>query len=100
MDGAGWTLLTNHGHVLMCIAEEPTMRLRDIASRTGITERAAHRIVAELEASGFVSHERVGRRNHYQVDVARRTGHPLERHLEITALLADADTALEPGGPP
>lgn len=95
-----WTLLTNHGHVLMCIASEPDVRVRDIAERTGITERAAHRIVAELERSGFVSHERVGRRNHYEVHLAKRTGHPLERHLDITTLVSDAQLTTDTGGTP
>lgn len=96
----GWTLLTNHGHVLMCIAAEPTMRVRDIAEHTGITERATHRIVAELEEAGFVSHERVGRRNHYEVHVAMRTGHPLERHLDISTLVPETAPPTDAGGPP
>jgi DNA-binding IclR family transcriptional regulator len=93
-----WTLLTNHGHVLMCIVAEPTMRVRDIAHHTGITERAAHRIVADLEEAGFVSHERVGRRNHYEVDASLRTDHPLERHIDITALVPNEVPSARPGG--
>lgn len=95
----GWTLLTHHAHVLMCIAAEPTMRMRDIAAQAGITERATHRIVSELEHAGFISHERVGRRNHYEVHVATRTGHPLERHLDIAALAPDQATIAESGDP-
>lgn len=82
-----WTFLTNHSHVLLCIAEDPDVRLRDVAVRVGITERAAQRIVAELEADGYLSHERVGRRNHYQVNATLPLRHPLEDHLEIGALL-------------
>jgi predicted transcriptional regulator len=95
-----WTLMTNHGHVLMCIVAEPDMRVRDIARQTGITERAAHRIVSDLEQAGFVSHERVGRRNHYEVDASRRTDHPLERHIDITALVPDEEPSARPGGGP
>jgi DNA-binding IclR family transcriptional regulator len=62
-----WTFLTNHGQLLLCIAREPGLTLREIGERIGITERAAHRIVAELEASGYLSHKRNGRRNHYTI---------------------------------
>ena len=82
-----WTFLTNHSHTLLCIAEDPDIRLRDIADRVGITERAAQRIVAELEAAGYLSHERVGRRNRYEVHPTLPLRHPLEDHLEIGALL-------------
>lgn len=82
-----WTFLTNHAHVLLCIAEDPDVRLRDVATRVGITERAAQRIVAELESEGYLSHERVGRRNHYEVNPTLPLRHPLEDHLEIGALL-------------
>ena len=74
-----WTFLTNHAHVLLCIADDPHMRLRDIADQVGITERAAQRIVADLAQEGYISRERVGRRNVYKVkeDVPMR--HPLHR---------------------
>ena len=61
-----WKLLTNHAHVLLCVAHEPQIRLREIADAVGITERAAHRIIAELEDGGFIARERRGRRNHYR----------------------------------
>ncbi len=83
----GWTFLTNHSHVLLCIAEDPDVLLREVAQRVGITERAAQRIVAELEDAGYVSHERVGRRNRYEVHPNLPLRHPLEDHLEIGALL-------------
>ena len=83
----GWTFLTNHSHVLLCIAEDPDVLLREVAQRVGITERATQRIVAELESEGYVSHERVGRRNRYQVHPDLPLRHPLEDHLEIGALL-------------
>jgi DNA-binding IclR family transcriptional regulator len=62
-----WTFLTNHGQLLLCIAKEPGLSLREIGDRVGITERAAHRIVAELEASGYLTRRRNGRRNHYTI---------------------------------
>jgi DNA-binding MarR family transcriptional regulator len=82
-----WTFLTNHSHVLVCIAENPDVLLREVADRVGITERAAQRIVAELEEAGYVSHEKVGRRNRYSVHPTLRLRHPLEDHLEIGTLL-------------
>ena len=83
----GWTFLTNHSHVLLCIAENPDVLLREVAARVGITERAAQRIVAELESDGYLSHVKVGRRNRYEVHPERPLRHPLEDHLEIGALL-------------
>jgi predicted transcriptional regulator len=82
-----WTFLTNHAHVLLCISKDPLIRQRDIAQLVGITERAAQKIVSELEEAGYVVRERVGRRNRYVVnrDVALR--HPLEAHHEIGELL-------------
>lgn len=82
-----WTFLTNHAHVLLCVAADPDVRLREVAERVGITERATQRIVAELEAEGYLSHEKVGRRNRYEVNASLPLRHPLEDHLEIGALL-------------
>jgi predicted transcriptional regulator len=82
-----WTFLTNHAHVLLCIAADPTIRIREIAALVGITERAAQRIVGELESEGYITHERVGRRNHYEVHGEQPLRHPLEHHLGISALL-------------
>lgn len=62
-----WTFLTNHAQVLVCIANDPEVRLRDIAERIGITERAVHRIVVELADAGYVTRERNGRRNQYTI---------------------------------
>lgn len=64
----GWTFLTNHAQVLVCIARDPGVRLRDIGERVGITERATHRIVVELADSGYITRERNGRRNHYTIN--------------------------------
>jgi predicted transcriptional regulator len=63
-----WSFLTNYARVLLCIAEDPGLRLREIGDRVGITERAAHRIVHELAAAGYISHRRTGRRNHYSIN--------------------------------
>ena len=82
-----WTFLTNHAHVLICLALNPDLTLREVAERVGITERAAHRIVSELEAEGALVRERHGRRNHYQVDEAFPLRHPLECHNSVGLLL-------------
>lgn len=82
-----WTFLTNHAHVLLCIAADPEIRIRDIASLVGVTERAAQRIVTELEAEGYISHERIGRRNRYEIHTEQPLRHPLEHHLGISVLL-------------
>lgn len=83
----GWTFLTNHSHVLLCIAEDPDILLREVAHKVGITERATQRIVAELEDSGYLSHQKIGRRNRYEIHPDLPLRHPLEDHLEIGALL-------------
>ena len=83
-----WTFFTNHAHVLFCISQDPDMRLRDVAQRVGITERAAQRIVAELEESGYLKHEKVGRRNHYELVVDIPLRHPIEEHVDVADLLS------------
>jgi predicted transcriptional regulator len=85
---AEWTFLTNHSHVLVCLADDPALRIRDIAVRVGITERATQRIVAELVASGYLEKERDGRRNRYRVATDRPLRHPLERSHTIGDLLS------------
>ncbi|MFO0676568.1 MAG: hypothetical protein U0169_08545 [Polyangiaceae bacterium] len=82
-----WTFLTNHAHVLVCIAEDPTARIRDLAARVGVTERAIQKIVLELEEGGFLSHEREGRRNVYRVRASQPLRHPVERHRSVASLL-------------
>lgn len=82
-----WTFLTNHARILILIAENPGIRLRDVADQVGITERAAQRIVAELEAAGYLTHEKVGRRNHYHLRPDAHLRHPLENDVEIGKLL-------------
>jgi DNA-binding MarR family transcriptional regulator len=81
-----FTLLTNHAHILMCIASTPTMRIREMAADAGITERATQRIIAELEECGFVTHERVGRRNRYRIDSEKSSSHRMERGITVGGL--------------
>jgi DNA-binding IclR family transcriptional regulator len=86
-NGPTWTFLCNHAHVLVCIAREPGVRLREVAHRVGITERAVQRIVADLEAGGYLSRTREGRRNRYEVRVDLPLRHPATEHREVRALL-------------
>lgn len=82
-----WTFLTNHARVLLCIAQDPELRIRDMAERAGITERAAQRIIRDLVDGGYVSRCRAGRRNRYEVRPDRPFRHPLEREHQIGELL-------------
>jgi predicted ArsR family transcriptional regulator len=92
-----WTFLSNHGHVLLCIAKEPGIRLRDVAERVGITERAVQRIVTDLERAGYLSRAREGRRNRYEIHADRPFRHPVVAHREVSALL---DLITRSGGIP
>ncbi|MCX6390295.1 MAG: winged helix-turn-helix domain-containing protein [Solirubrobacterales bacterium] len=83
-----WTFLTNHAHVLLCIANDSNVRLRDIAERVGITERAAQRIVGELVEAGYVDRVREGRRNSYRLNAERPLRHPLEEDHAVGEVLA------------
>jgi DNA-binding IclR family transcriptional regulator len=82
-----WTFLTNHAQVLLCLAETPDIRLRDVAERVGITERAAQRILADLVDAGYVKTTRVGRRNHYTLDREHAMRHTAQAGHEVGALL-------------
>jgi DNA-binding MarR family transcriptional regulator len=86
-DTKTWTFLTNHAQVLLRLAETPDIRLRDVAERVGITERATQRILAELVEAGYVKTERVGRRNRYTVDRQHAMRHSAQFGYEIGALL-------------
>jgi hypothetical protein len=88
-----WTFLSNHTHVLYCISSWPDIRMRDIAVKVQITERAVQRIVVDLERGGYLKRERVGRQNHYRLEPGRHLRHPLEHHVKVGRLLA----VLEPG---
>lgn len=82
-----WTFLTNHAHVLLAISAESQIRIRDIAAQVGITERAAHRIVSDLEVAGYLKVSKIGRRNEYSVIRNLPLRHPAERHHRIGELL-------------
>lgn len=82
-----WTFLSNHAQVLLCIAHDPGIRLRDIGARVGITERAAHRIVGELVEDGYLSRERVGRRNSYTIASDLPLPDPLAANQNVGELL-------------
>jgi DNA-binding transcriptional regulator PaaX len=84
---SGWTFLSNHGLVLLCIAEDPGVRLRDVGERVGITERAAHRIVTELVDAGFLVRERDGRRNRYEINDDRALPEPLASDRKLGDML-------------
>jgi len=84
----GWSFLTNHAQVLLCIAHDPGIRLREIGEAVGITERAAHRIVAELAAAGYIARRRNGRRNHYTIKSHLPLPDPVARDQKIGDLLA------------
>jgi DNA-binding MarR family transcriptional regulator len=85
---AGWTFLTSHARVLLCIAGDPDIRLREIGERAGITERAAHRIVGELVDAGYLSRERHGRRNRYTIHTNLTLPDPVARRQSVGDLLA------------
>ncbi len=82
-----WTFLTNHAQVLVCIARDPGVRLRDIGERVGITERAAHRIVTELAAAGYISRRRNGRRNSYSINAHFPLPDPIALDQNVGELL-------------
>ncbi|MCA9680682.1 MAG: AsnC family transcriptional regulator [Myxococcales bacterium] len=90
-----WTFLSNHAHVLLCVAAEPAMRLREIADRVGITERAVQKIIVELEEGGALTRCREGRRNHYVVHPDCALRHPVEEHRTVGKLLGLVLTAAQ-----
>ena len=91
-DDARWTFLSNHSHVLICLARSPDARLRDVAQQVGITERAVQKIVADLEDAGVITRQRVGRRNHYQIHPQAPLRHRVEGDRTIGDLLEFAGT--------
>ncbi len=85
-DGS-WTFLTNHSHVLICLARDPNLRVRDLADEVGITERAVQGIVRDLEHAGCLTRHREGRRNRYDIATDRPMRHPVEQHHVVGDLL-------------
>jgi DNA-binding transcriptional ArsR family regulator len=82
-----WTFLSNHGHILLSIARDPNIRVREIARSVGITERAVQRILGELEEAGVISRLRQGRRTHYEIDRSQPLRHPVEAAHSVGELL-------------
>ncbi len=82
-----WGFLTNHAQVLVCIARDPGVRVREIGDRVGITERAAHRIVSDLADAGYITRIRNGRRNEYTIDPGRSLPDPIASEQSIGELL-------------
>lgn len=93
----GWTFLSNHGHVLVCLARDPAVRVREIAAQVGISERAVLRILGELEAAGYVRRSREGRRSRYALQEGLPLRHPVEAHRTVGDLVAAVGA---PPGPP
>jgi len=85
---ARWTFLTNHAHVLLCLAGRPELRLRDVAVLVGVTERAVQRIVADLEFGGYLTRRRDGRQNRYQIEQDLPLRHAVEAHQTVKALIS------------
>ena len=110
VEGAGaWTLLTGHGHVLVAIAKDPGARIRDLAADAELTERATQAIIADLEAAGYITRRRVGRRSRYTVHTAQGFRHRNQDGLEIGPFLEllaglprtdrSGSSSTEPDGP-
>ena len=94
---SNWSFLTNHARVLLCIARDPGVRLRDIAATVGVTERTAYGIVTDLAKAGYVVREKDGRRNRYQIQAHLPLPEPTSQERtvgEILALLAGASASL------
>lgn len=91
LDLPSWTFLTNHAHVLIAISRNSELRQRDIAHVVGITTGAVQRIINELEAGGYLSTQRVGRRNSYTIDASKHLRHPLEDQHSINDLISSLD---------
>ena len=83
-----WTFLSNHAHVLVCLAQDPDARLRDVALNVGITERAVRNLVSDLEQAGVIVRERAGRRNSYRLNLEVPLRHRLESHKTVGTLLS------------
>lgn len=83
-----WTFLTNHAHVLLVLARDASLRMKDIAAEVGITERAVQRIIGELEEAGYLDRVRQGRRNAYRLHGALPLRHPIEQHRRVRDLIA------------
>ncbi|MFE2969275.1 helix-turn-helix transcriptional regulator [Streptomyces sp. NPDC059340] len=88
---SGWTFLTNHARVLASIADDPGTRIRDIAARCRLTERAVQKIISDLEQNGYLTHTRQGRSNRYRIEEGTILRHPADAGLTVAGLLAALD---------
>ena len=86
-DDHSWAFVTNYAHVLVCIAADPSARLRDIADSVGVTERTATQLVRDLEQAGYLTKTRTGRRNQYEVHDELPLRHPRHRHHTVGELI-------------
>ncbi|MFE1796806.1 MULTISPECIES: helix-turn-helix transcriptional regulator [unclassified Streptomyces] len=84
----GWTFLTNHARVLAAIAENQSTRIRDIAARCRLTERAVQKIISDLEQGGYLTHTRQGRSNEYRIEPGTILRHPADAGLSVADLLS------------
>lgn len=87
-ESASWRFLTNHAHVLLAVARDPDMTMREVAAAIGITERATQKIIADLERAGYITRTRRGRRNSYAVAKGRPLRHPLNAGHGLDEVLA------------
>lgn len=85
---SGWTFLSNHGHVLVAVSRDPDVLVSDISERVGISDRATRGILRDLEAGGFITRRKVGRRNHYEIHDGGFLRHPEESETAVTELLS------------
>lgn len=97
---SNWTLFSNHGHVLVCLARDPESRLRDVAADVGITERAVQKIVRDLQDGGMVSVTKQGRRNRYKIHNNQALRHDLEAHCTLGQLIRLVNKSLPPSDEP
>jgi len=84
---SNWTIFSNHGHVLVCLARDSEARLRDVAADVGLTERAVQKIVRDLQEGGMIIISKHGRRNRYRIDTGKNLRHDLEAHCTLGALV-------------
>lgn len=99
---ADWTFLSSHAHVLVCLAENPQAKLRDVADRVGVTERTVMRLITQLDRAGFLKRSRRGRGNHYEIIAREPLRHPLEARCSVDTLLRavlEADEKDSPDSP-
>lgn len=82
-----WTFLTNHSHVLLCLVQNPSIKMKEISKKVGITERAVQSIISDLRKEGYIDRERQGRSNTYQINTSKHLKHPIEEHKTLSDLI-------------